>query len=133
MLTKYDDIESPVVISMRSGSNTRWDYAKFILHCLQEGHLTVGDVLVVDNASVHNSLDSFEMLIQLLKVAGVKLVFLPAYSPELNPTEHCFGFVKQYLRNHRGIQDKFWVEIVRGFAQISQFHVSSFYKHCLKV
>ena len=30
--------------------------------------------------------------------SGVKLVYLPPYSPDLNPIEECFSFVKQYIR-----------------------------------
>lgn len=118
-MTKSEDLEYPVVISMRSGSNSQWDFSKFVLYCLGEGHLRVGDVLVVDNASVHNGVDTFEMLVQILHVAGVRLVFLPAYSPELNPTELCFGFVKRYLRLHREQKDKFWISIVKGFARLT--------------
>jgi hypothetical protein len=31
---------------------------------------------------------------------GIKLVYLPPYSPDLNPIEECFSFVKQYIRRH---------------------------------
>ena len=30
--------------------------------------------------------------------SGVKLVYLPPYSPDLNPIEECFSFIKQYIR-----------------------------------
>jgi hypothetical protein len=29
---------------------------------------------------------------------GVKLVYLPPYSPDFNPIEECFSFVKAYIR-----------------------------------
>jgi hypothetical protein len=32
--------------------------------------------------------------------SGVKLVYLPPYSPDLNPIEECFSFVKHYIRRH---------------------------------
>ena len=31
---------------------------------------------------------------------GVILVYLPPYSPDLNPTEECFSFFKHYIRRH---------------------------------
>lgn len=133
VLTKYNDLNRPVVMTMRSTSNSQWDFAKFVLFCLEERHLIFGDLLILDNATVHCASDSFEMIISLLKVAGVKLVFLPAYSPELNPCEFCFGFVKQQLRMHRNLSEKYWIEIVKSFGKLSSAHIHSFYKHCIKV
>lgn len=33
-------------------------------------------------------------------IRGIKLVYLPPYSPDLNPIEECFSFVKTYIRRH---------------------------------
>lgn len=30
--------------------------------------------------------------------SGIKLVYLPPYSPDYNPIEECFSFVKAYIR-----------------------------------
>lgn len=40
---------------------------------------------------------------------GVKLIYLPPYSPDLNPIEECFSFVKHYIRRH-GVQFRDMVE-----------------------
>jgi transposase len=52
-------------------------------------------VLVMDNASFHRS----ERVQQMCDAAGVKLLYLPPYSPDLNPVEEYFaefkGFVKK--------------------------------------
>ncbi|OAV88267.1 hypothetical protein PTTG_29089 [Puccinia triticina 1-1 BBBD Race 1] len=47
-------------------------------------------VLVLDNAKVHIG----EQVHWLCENAGVKIVFLPTYTPELNPIEFCFSQVK---------------------------------------
>jgi transposase len=31
---------------------------------------------------------------------GIKLIYLPPYSPNYNPIEECFSFVKAYIRRH---------------------------------
>jgi transposase len=31
-------------------------------------------------------------------ISGIKLVYLPPYSPDLNPIEECFAFIKSYIR-----------------------------------
>lgn len=51
-------------------------------------------VLVMDNASIHHS----ERVEQLCKQAGVKLVYLPPYSPDLNPIEEFFAELKAFVK-----------------------------------
>lgn len=51
-------------------------------------------VLVMDNASIHHS----ERVQQLCDAAGVLLLYLPPYSPDLNPIEEYFGELKTYIR-----------------------------------
>ena len=50
-------------------------------------------VLVMDNCSIHHTSE-----VKDLQQAGV-ILFLPSYSPDLNPIEEAF-FVKGYLRKH---------------------------------
>ena len=33
-------------------------------------------------------------------VIGARLVYLPAYSPDFNPIEEAFSFIKTWLRRH---------------------------------
>ena len=51
-------------------------------------------VIVLDNASFHRK----SRLFRLAAEAGSSLVFLPPYSPELNPIEHFWGWLKGHLR-----------------------------------
>jgi len=50
--------------------------------------------IVMDNASFHRK----SRLFPLAEEAGVRLVFLPPYSPELNPIENFWAWLKGYLR-----------------------------------
>ena len=36
----------------------------------------------------------------MLDDAGILLIYLPPYSPDLNPIEEAFGYVKGYLKQH---------------------------------
>ena len=56
--------------------------------------LEKGTVIVMDNASFH----SRKRLISLAQNAGCKLIFLPPYSPELNPIENFWAWLKRFLR-----------------------------------
>ena len=55
-----------------------------------------GSVAVMDNLSVHHA----QEVLDLFHQAGVMVLFLPPYSPDLNPIEEAFSYVKSYLREH---------------------------------
>jgi transposase len=59
-------------------------------------------VIIMDNASFHHG----ERVAQLCANAGVKLVYLPPYSPDLNPIEEFFSelkaFIRRKIRNYTG-------------------------------
>jgi transposase len=56
--------------------------------------LRPGDLVVMDNLSPHKSDPTLALIIQ----AGAQVLFLPAYSPDLNPIEKMWSKVKGLLR-----------------------------------
>ena len=54
-------------------------------------------VLIIDNASIHKVAGIRE----LIEEHGMRLMFLPAYSPDLNPIELAFSSIKAWLREKR--------------------------------
>jgi len=53
-------------------------------------------VIVMDNATFHRK----RKLISLAQRQGHRLIFLPPYSPELNPIENYWSWLKRYLRKY---------------------------------
>lgn len=53
-----------------------------------------GQIMVMDNLSVHKS----RRIEQLVEEAGCELLFLPPYSPDMNPVEEAFSKLKAILR-----------------------------------
>ena len=53
-----------------------------------------GQYVILDNASFHKSAETKF----LIEKAGCYLLFLPKYSPDLNPIENCQANFKNYLR-----------------------------------
>jgi transposase len=56
--------------------------------------LSPGDVVILDNLRVHKSMRAAS----ILKQVGAWFLFLPAYSPDLNPIEMAFSKIKAHLR-----------------------------------
>ncbi len=58
--------------------------------------LTPGDVVVMDNLSSHK----VDGVRQLIERAGAEVMYLPPYSPDLNPIEKAWAKLKQRLRSN---------------------------------
>jgi len=53
-----------------------------------------GDIVIMDNLGSHKA----KAVRQAIRKAGAKLIFLPKYSPDLNPIEQVFAKLKHLLR-----------------------------------
>jgi transposase len=56
--------------------------------------LRPGDIVIIDNLGSHKG----KAVRRLIRAAGAKLLFLPKYSPDLNPIEQVFAKLKHLLR-----------------------------------
>jgi transposase len=56
--------------------------------------LQKGDVVILDNLKVHKNAKAAE----ILREKGAWFLFLPRYSPDLNPIEMAFAKLKAHLR-----------------------------------
>lgn len=56
--------------------------------------LSFGTTIVMDNAAFHKTPKTKE----LIEEAGCHLLYLPTYSPDLNPIEHCWHTIKSWLK-----------------------------------
>ena len=56
--------------------------------------LKPGDIVIMDNLGSHKG----KAVRQAIRAAGARLLFLPKYSPDLNPIEQFFSKLKHWLR-----------------------------------
>jgi transposase len=85
--------------------------------------LRTGDMVILDNLPGHKGEEAAE----LVEACGAKLMFLPPYSPDLNPIEMLFAKLKTLLRKaERRTRDTLWATIG---ALLSQFPASECAKY----
>lgn len=86
-----------------------------------------GDLVVLDNLSSHKSADATPAI----EAVGARFIYLPPYSPDLNPIENIFSKVKQLLR---GIRPRSLREIVKAakqvLPQITLDDIEAVFAHC---
>ncbi|BET39669.1 hypothetical protein SAP269_22580 (plasmid) [Spiroplasma ixodetis] len=75
--------------------------------------LKLGQIIVLDNATFHKS----KLTQQLIENAGCKLLFLPPYSPNLNPIEHFWFAIKHNIRK---ILPNYWPNIKKAIDFVFQ-------------
>lgn len=82
----------------------------------------------MDNLSVHH----VHEVTECFREAGIVLLFLPAYNPDLNPIEKAFSFVKSYLKKHDSLMQIIpdsQVIIKAAFNAITTEHCRSWIAH----
>ena len=89
--------------------------------------LRPGDVVVMDNLSSHKSARTR----RLIEEAGAELVFLPPYSPDLNPIEMIFAKVKRLLRSLAcRTRDQLWRSMQRVLDAVTPSDAANCFRHC---
>jgi len=87
---RHDRIEAPWLLEGPIDGEAFRTYVKRVL----VPTLRPGDIVVMDNLGSHKG----KAIRALIRAAGAKLLFLPKYSPDLNPIEQVFAKLKQLLR-----------------------------------
>lgn len=91
-------------------------------------------VIVLDNARIHHAELLQETLWPVLRATyGIGKIFLPAYSPFLNPIEYVFNTVKKRLENRQMLTfADMKAEVGNEFAAISPEVAANTFAHCQK-
>lgn len=123
---RYDRIEAPLLI------DGAMDGAMFLGYIEQQllPTLNRGDIVICDNLPAHKA----AKVRKVLEAEGAYLLYLPAYSPDLNPIEMAFSKLKSLLRQ---IAARTWDELLECLESVLDAFTSqecaNYFEHCLYV
>jgi transposase len=86
-----------------------------------------GQVVVLDNLGAHKP----RRIRELIEQRGAELVFLPSYSPDLNPIEEAFSKIKNVLRKLGARTREALIEAISGaLSRITPGDAAGWFDHC---
>ena len=98
----------------------------YVEQCLAPA-LDPGDVVVLDNLSAHK----VHGVVESLHAVGADALYLPAYSPDLNPIEKLWSKIKSCLRRAGPRQMSALVqEIGTAFRQVAATECANYFVSC---
>ena len=85
------------------------------------------DILLLDNSSVHKS----KLVIETLNECNIKYLYIPRYSPDYNPIEYLWAFMKSVLRKLKArTREKLDEAIGFAFSTIPLEYIEHWFEHC---
>lgn len=116
-------VQAPLLFE---GAMTRLTFEGYIADVLAPT-LRQGEIVLMDNLSAHKS----DRVRATLATRGVQVIFLPPYSPDLNPIEKCWAKVKQALRAAKArTWDDLLIAVRKALLSVSQSDVLAWFAHC---
>jgi transposase len=89
--------------------------------------LQADDVVVLDNLSAHK----VSGIRELIEARGAQLLYLPPYSPDLNPIELAWSKFKQYLRTAKSrTTEALDRAVTEALQTISPDNAAAWFRHC---
>lgn len=89
--------------------------------------LRSGQIVVMDNLGAHRP----KKVRKLIEARGCELIYLPPYSPDLNPIEEALSKVKDILRKIGARTKEALIEAMgQALAAVSAQDVRGFFVHC---
>jgi transposase len=89
--------------------------------------LRPGEIVIMDNLGAHK----VEGIRQAIEACGAQVLYLPPYSPDMNPIEQCWSKIKTALRSIAARSSQALDEaITQVIATIRPADVRGWFKHC---
>jgi len=92
--------------------------------------------LIMDNLRTHKAKQSciklnLTPIKELLVSKNIEPIYLPPYTPELNPTELCFNFIRHYAeKNKPRTYEELKLEIDKIIDMLNEKDLTQYFRHC---
>ncbi len=119
---RHDRIDAPCVFDGPINGRSFLAYVEqFLVPTLRPG-----DIVIMDNLGSHKG----RQVRRAIRAAGAKLLFLPPYSPDLNPIEQLFAKLKSLLRKaEERTVDATWQRIGKLLDNVSPQECQNFIRN----
>lgn len=108
------------------GATTKAVFEAYVEQVLAP-RLAPGQMLILDNLAAHKS----KRVIEIVEGKGCRVLFLPAYSPDLSPIEEAFSKVKTLLKKAAARTREALVEgIGRALEAVTVRDAAGWFAHC---
>lgn len=108
------------------GSTTKKVFETYVKHVLAPTPRP-GQIVVIDNLTSHKG----QKVRELIEGRGCELLFLPPYSPDLNPMEEAFSKIKCFLRGTKArTQEALVSTIGKALDAVTDQDTRGFFAHC---
>jgi len=113
-------------LSQRLGAWNGESFEQFVQQELLP-QLPKGSVLVMDNARIHHR----QTLHEIVAAAGCRILYLPPYSPDFNPIELLWSWLKDHVRLLAPRTDQHRQQAIQDAAQLIPHHAAKgWFKLC---
>ncbi len=116
-------LQAPMTIAEPTDGDIFLAYLEQVL-CPQ---LRPGQVVIMDNLSAHKVAG----VRQRIEATGARLMYLPPYSPDLNPIEQAWSKVKQVLRSLKArTLEALETAVAEALRSITPANAMAWFSHC---
>ncbi len=120
---RHDAMVAPLVLDGAINGETFLAYVQQML----APTLSPGDIVVLDNLSSHKA----KGVREAVEARGATLLYLPPYSPDLNPIEQAFAKFKHLVRSAATrTRDALWAAIGQIFRLFTPAECLNYLAHC---
>lgn len=89
--------------------------------------LRPGDIVIMDNLSAHKAAGVREAI----EACGARVIYLPPYSPDMNPIERCWSKIKTFLRGAKArTREALEAAIKQALATVTESDARAWFANC---
>jgi transposase len=120
---RHDGWTAPMVLDGAMNGRAFLAYVRQVL----APTLSRGDMVILDNLSSHKKAGVREAI----EACGARVVYLPPYSPDLNPIELAFSKLKSLLRSAgQRTVDGLWSSLADLLDRFTPHECHNYFRHC---